>query len=89
MPVRDSVGNLYGTTAGGGASGAGVVFKVNAAGQETVLYSFTGGADGASPYVGVILGRKATSTGPPRLGGNQTPAWCSRSNRSSGATGSY
>jgi uncharacterized repeat protein (TIGR03803 family) len=47
--IRDSQGNLYGTTSGGGASGAGVVFKVDTSGHETVLYSFTGGADGATP----------------------------------------
>ena len=48
-------GSLYGTTTyGGGASGAGVVFKVDTSGNETVLYSFTGGADGANPYAGVI-----------------------------------
>jgi uncharacterized repeat protein (TIGR03803 family) len=52
--IRDSAGNLYGTTYQGGAAGAGVVFKVNTAGHETVLYSFTGGADGAYPYAGVI-----------------------------------
>ena len=28
---------------------AGVVFKVDAAGHETVLYTFTGGADGSYP----------------------------------------
>ena len=47
--IRDSAGNLYGTTNGGGASDAGVVFKVDTSGNETVLYSFTGGADGAIP----------------------------------------
>ena len=54
--IRDSAGNLYGTTASGGASNAGVVFKLDTAGNETVLYSFTGGADGGTPYTGVILG---------------------------------
>jgi len=39
--IGDSAGNLYGTTAAGGASGYGVVFKVDETG-ETVLYSFTG-----------------------------------------------
>jgi len=53
--VLDAQNNLYGTTTGGGASAAGTVFKVDASGQETVLYSFTGGADGASPYGGVVL----------------------------------
>jgi uncharacterized repeat protein (TIGR03803 family) len=45
--IRDSAGNLYGTTSDGGACGyCGVVFKVDTAGRETVLYSFTGNADG-------------------------------------------
>ncbi|MGO4885857.1 MAG: choice-of-anchor tandem repeat GloVer-containing protein [Bryobacteraceae bacterium] len=44
--VRDRGGNFYGTTAGGGAWGPGTVFKLSPAGTETVLYSFTGGADG-------------------------------------------
>jgi len=52
--IRDASGNLYGTTEGGGASGAGVVFMVDVAGQEKLLYTFTGGADGGSPYAGVI-----------------------------------
>jgi len=52
--IGDSAGNLYGTTYVGGASGYGVVYKVDAAGQETVLYSFKGGADGGWPYAGVI-----------------------------------
>ena len=52
--VRDTEGNLYGTTEAGGASGAGTVFKVDKSGTHTVLYSFKGGSDGANPYVGVI-----------------------------------
>jgi uncharacterized repeat protein (TIGR03803 family) len=52
--VADSAGNLYGTTYAGGASGVGVVFKVDKAGTETLLYSFTGGADGARPRAGLI-----------------------------------
>jgi uncharacterized repeat protein (TIGR03803 family) len=31
-----------------------VVFKVSPSGQETVLYNFTGGADGGYPRAGVI-----------------------------------
>jgi hypothetical protein len=30
------------------------VYKVNATGSETVLYGFTGGADGGDPLAGVI-----------------------------------
>jgi uncharacterized repeat protein (TIGR03803 family) len=52
--IRDSAGNLYGTTNGGGQYGAGVVFKLDAKGHETVLYSFTGGNDGGYPYGGLI-----------------------------------
>ena len=54
--IRDEQGNLYGTTngaysdvPGGGTNNAGVVFKLDPWGNETVLYSFTGGADGSSP----------------------------------------
>jgi uncharacterized repeat protein (TIGR03803 family) len=53
--VRGSAGNLYGTTLSGGTANAGVVYMVDAAGQETVLYSFTGGSDGARPNAGVTL----------------------------------
>lgn len=53
--VLDGAGNLYGTTAGGGASNSGTVFKLDAAGTQTVLYSFTGGADGRFPYAGLVL----------------------------------
>jgi len=38
--VIGSAGNLYGTASTGGAANAGVVFKVDPAGVETVLYSF-------------------------------------------------
>jgi len=48
--IRDTQGNLYGTTAGGGSSNNGVVFTMNTGGTETVLYSFAGGAtDGCIP----------------------------------------
>lgn len=61
--VVDSAGNLYGTTFVGGAHGAGEVFELtpNAGGgwTETVLYSFTGGADGANPYLADVVFDKA------------------------------
>jgi uncharacterized repeat protein (TIGR03803 family) len=53
--IRDAQGNAYGTTYYGGADGLGSVFKIDAAGQETVLYSFTGQADGAWPSAGLVL----------------------------------
>jgi uncharacterized repeat protein (TIGR03803 family) len=52
--VRDSAGNLYGTTTWGGASNSGTVFKLDLTGKETVLYSFTGGKDGGFPYAAVV-----------------------------------
>jgi len=58
--IIDTRGVLYGTTALGGDSGAGTVFRLSppAAGEtrwtETVLYSFKGGNDGSSPRAGLI-----------------------------------
>lgn len=52
--VRDNEGNLYGTTGYGGANGEGTVFRVGPTGTETVLHSFAGGADGASPFAGLV-----------------------------------
>ena len=53
--VFDSAGNLYGTTANGGASGVGTVFELSKAGKETVLYSFVGGTtDGCYPFGGLL-----------------------------------
>jgi len=52
--VRDSSGNLYGTTNVGGTSSLGTVFKVDSSGKETLLHSFSGGSDGANPVAGVI-----------------------------------
>lgn len=47
--VQDKAGNLYGTTAAGGNSNDGVVFKlVPSTGKETVLHSFSG-SDGQTP----------------------------------------
>jgi uncharacterized repeat protein (TIGR03803 family) len=53
--IFDSSGNLYGTAEGGGAGGQGVVFKLTRTGQQTVLYNFTGGADGAEPSYGPLI----------------------------------
>jgi len=67
--IADSAGNLYGTTEGGGASNAGVVFKLDTAGTETVLHSFTGGADGANPYAGLIRDSAGNLYGTTEAGG--------------------
>ncbi len=45
----DSLGNIYGTSFGG-SNGNGSVFKLDTSDDLTVLYSFSGGADGGIPY---------------------------------------
>lgn len=45
----DKDGNLYGSTADGGANGHGTVFKIASDGTLTTLYDFTGASDGGSP----------------------------------------
>jgi uncharacterized repeat protein (TIGR03803 family) len=52
--VRDSDGNLYGTTVAGGSNGSGTVFKLGTSHTLTVLYSFSGGSDGAHPLAGLV-----------------------------------
>jgi len=49
-------GNFYGTTTSGGVAGYGTVFRMTPAGAESVLYSFAGGSDGATPYASLIQG---------------------------------
>jgi uncharacterized repeat protein (TIGR03803 family) len=68
--VLDSSGNAYGVAAYGGSDDAGVVFKVDAAGRETVLYNFTGGADGGTPYGGLIRGPEGNLYGTCSRGGD-------------------
>jgi uncharacterized repeat protein (TIGR03803 family) len=73
--AMDGNGNLYGTTYFGGAynncngAACGVVYKLDAAGNETVLHSFTGGSDGADPWAGVILDKSGDLYGTAALGG--------------------
>jgi len=61
--VRDPAGNLYGTTINGGTYGLGIVFKVDPAGKETLLYTFTGSSDGGYPYAGLIRDAKGNLYG--------------------------
>ena len=73
--IRDSAGNLYGTTAFGGASRVGVVFKVSPSGTETVLHSFTFG-DGSGPNAWSGTWR-VTFTAAPGPAAPTRVAWCS------------
>jgi uncharacterized repeat protein (TIGR03803 family) len=70
--IRDAAGNLYGTTSNGGRYRSGVVFMVDAAGHETVLYSFTGGPDGRSPYAGLTPGPAGELLGTTFQGGKKS-----------------
>src|SRR5262249_8528065 len=61
--IRDSNGNLYGTTASGGNGcaaddGCGTVYELSPSGSgwvERVLYSFQGQDDGANPVGGLVM----------------------------------
>jgi uncharacterized repeat protein (TIGR03803 family) len=66
--VRDPAGNLYGTTSGGGVYNYGTVFKLDAAGKLTTLYSFSGLSDGAAPE-GRLLLENSQLYGATRSGG--------------------
>jgi len=74
--ILDAKGNIYGTTNQGGGSsecvyGCGTVFKLDTTGKETILHRFTGGADGASPYLaGVIQDAEGNLYGTTSEGGN-------------------
>ncbi|MGA9474547.1 MAG: choice-of-anchor tandem repeat GloVer-containing protein [Terriglobales bacterium] len=67
--VRDGKGNLYGTTYGGGLNAGGTVFKMSAAGAETVLYRFMGGYDGNQPQAGMVRDPKGNLYGATVKGG--------------------
>ncbi len=68
--IMDAQGNLYGTTNEGGANGYGTVFKVDASGNETVLYSFTGiVGDGSNPSAGLMMDAQGNLYGTTYSGG--------------------
>jgi len=57
--VADAAGNLYGTTANGGPGSNGEVYKLSQLSsgvwRQTILHSFTGGADGDAPVAGLTF----------------------------------
>ena len=68
--IGDADGNLYGTTVIGGTSGSwGTVFKVDTSGTESLLYSFTGGADGGNPYCKLVRDVKGNLYGTTQVAG--------------------
>jgi uncharacterized repeat protein (TIGR03803 family) len=62
-------GNFYGTTSDGGSYSNGTVFQISMTGALTSLYSFTGGADGATPLAGLVEGTNQNFFGTTVAGG--------------------
>jgi uncharacterized repeat protein (TIGR03803 family) len=78
--IFDQAGNLYSTTASGGAHGGGTVFKLtpNADGswRENVMYSFcslTNCGDGKSPLAGLVFDQAGNLYGTTESGGAHGP----------------
>jgi uncharacterized repeat protein (TIGR03803 family) len=69
VPALDKQGNLYGTTYWGGNPGFGTVYKVTAAGDETVLFNFNGNPSGTNPWGGLLLNSKGNLYGTATTGG--------------------
>jgi len=73
--IFDRKGTLYGTTASGGKSDLGTVFRLTPSvspaisGSEAVLYSFKGGRDGETPDAGVVFDGKGALYGTTNGGG--------------------
>jgi uncharacterized repeat protein (TIGR03803 family) len=74
--IFDQVGNLYGVTYRGGENGFGAVFELSPQAdgtwQETVLYSFTSGNDGANPLASLTIDIQGNLYGTTISGGNET-----------------
>jgi uncharacterized repeat protein (TIGR03803 family) len=77
--IGDSAGNLYGTTQYGGdltcnalSSGCGTVFKFDANGSQTVLYSFLGSPDGDDAASGLVIDNSGNLYGETTYGGAGT-----------------
>ena len=78
--AEDAQGNLYGMTVMGGDlsctlfdgyPGCGIVFKLDAAGSETILHTFTG-PDGAGPLGPVTMDAAGNLYGPAGFGPNNS-----------------
>ena len=74
----DGAGNLYGTTRAGGVdcdgtgNGCGTVFKLTPDGKPTVLHTFAGGTDGATPLAAPILDAQGNLYGTTIAGGSES-----------------
>jgi uncharacterized repeat protein (TIGR03803 family) len=69
---QNAAGTLFGTTLYGGLNGFGAVFALTPSGgsyKESVLYSFDGGKDGATPYGGILSAKSGVLYGTTFAGG--------------------
>lgn len=67
--VQASDGNFYGTTASGGTTGYGTVFRITPGGVETVLWNFGTGMDGYAPKCTFVIGSDGNLYATTSLGG--------------------
>jgi uncharacterized repeat protein (TIGR03803 family) len=78
--VFDAAGNLYGTTAAGGAHGYGAVFKLTPNPGRTwkvsILHAFRGSPDGATPQAGLTFDTAGNLYGTTAAGGTSSAALC-------------
>ncbi|MFZ0687743.1 MAG: choice-of-anchor tandem repeat GloVer-containing protein [Terriglobales bacterium] len=71
--IFDTAGNLYGTTYIGGKYKQGVVYELSPDGtnwKETILHTFTGGADGGRPEAGLVMDKSGNLYGVTIEGGS-------------------
>jgi uncharacterized repeat protein (TIGR03803 family) len=68
--VRDSAGNIYGTTEAGGQFGQGVLYRVSLAGVETVLHNFGSTADDGQIPNGLAADSAGNLYGTTQYGGS-------------------
>ena len=68
--IRDSAGNLYGTTQHGSPGGGGSVFKLTPDGNLHTLYQFKNGTDGGDPLSSLVLDAAGNLYGTGAAGGN-------------------
>jgi uncharacterized repeat protein (TIGR03803 family) len=70
--VEGTDGNFYGVAQYGGSGNSGTVFKISSTGSFSLLYSFTGGDDGAQPLASLLQGDDGNFYGSTPHGGDFT-----------------